>query len=267
MASAGEAARRLVRAAANSVGLEVTRRPGSRKSGSSLTRAVHGEGRLHAGTDPDIDIQYLLTDVAHPMVFDVGANIGQSITRFTGLLPGCQIHAFEPSPRTFHQLRANTKGVEQLHLVNAGVGSVRGSGVLFENEYSDMSSFLQPDDAAWGQVVQQTAVDVLTLDDYCSERAIEHIDLLKIDTQGYDFEVLKGAEGLLGAGGIRLVLMEVIFSDMYVGQPPFDEVYRYLIDHDLRLVAFYGFSLRNMRASWSDALFVRTRGDDLPDGG
>ena len=104
MSSARDVAKQVVCAAAHAFGLEVT----------SLHRF---------GMDADRDIAELLAGVVHPIVFDVGANIGQSVTRFRRLLPGCEIYSFEPAPETFRELQINTQGMPDVHIVNAGVGS------------------------------------------------------------------------------------------------------------------------------------------------
>jgi FkbM family methyltransferase len=197
-----------------------------------------------------------LQGTAAPVVFDVGANTGDSVTRFRRALSGCQIHSFEPAPGPFRELELNTRGMSDVQLINAGVGATAGTQVLMENRYSYMSSFLPPGRFAWGEIVRETPVTTTTLDDYCRARAINRIDLLKSDTQGFDFEVLKGGVELLERKRIRLVYIEVNFAEMYVGQPRFDDVYRFLVDHGFSLVAFYDFSMRGEIAGWCDALFV-----------
>jgi FkbM family methyltransferase len=245
MTRATQVAKRLVRSAAHAVGLEVSRfRPEVRQSALQ-------------------DIRELLWDISTPVVFDVGANIGQSVTLFRDLLPRSIVHSFEPGPVAFAQLEANTQGLKNLRLVNAAVGSVSGTQLLLENEYSDMSSLLPPASAAWGSIVGETQVAITTLDDYCRSFDVPRIDLLKIDTQGYELEVLRGATGLLAAGRIGLVYLEVTFVDMYEGLPPFDVLFRFLVDHQLRLVALYNYSNFSgateprFAPAWCDALFVR----------
>jgi FkbM family methyltransferase len=139
------------------------------------------------------DIGFLLHDVPRPVVFDVGANTGQSVAKFRRLLPESTIHSFEPGPRAFRELTSTSRGLRNVNLVNAAVGSAPGRLTLIENEFTDMSSFLRPSTAAWGEIVAETDVEVTTVDSYCAERGIDRIDLLKIDTQGYEFEVLRGA--------------------------------------------------------------------------
>jgi FkbM family methyltransferase len=238
--SARDSAKRLLRSATHAVGLDVTRYRPSPTGANALE-----------------DIRALLANVRSPTVFDVGANVGQSVTAFRELFPGSILHSFEPGPGAFRQLKANTRGVDNVHLVNAGVGSASGTQVLSENEHSDMSSFLRPAKAAWGSIVSETQIAVTTLDEYCGANHVNHIDLLKIDTQGYEFEVLQGATRLMAANQIRLIYMEVIFSEMYENLPSFDVMYRFLLDHNFRLVALYNFFMESNRvASWCDALFA-----------
>jgi FkbM family methyltransferase len=236
--------KRVVQKAGRTVGLDVRRyRPKA--------------GRM--GVNPFADIRKLLIDVARPVVFDVGANVGQSVDRFNELLPGCTLHAFEPSPSAFEELQANTRRIRNLTLVNAGVGAAAGTEILIENDHSDMSSFLSPGETIWGTVVRKTPIEVITLDEYCANQKLCRIDLLKIDTQGYELEVLKGAVSLMDAGAIHVIYTEITFSDLYEGLPPFDQLYRLLGDHGFRLVALYNFVVQNGVAGWCDALFTSAR--------
>jgi FkbM family methyltransferase len=229
-------AKRVVLPVAHAFGLEIT----------SLRRF---------GFDADRDLSLLLAGVVHPVVFDVGANTGQSVTRFRRVLPGSELYAFEPAPETFRELATNTRGMSDVHLVDAGMGSNSGTQVLIENDRTVLTSFLQLD-MAWGTVVRETPVRVTTLDEFCADRNIEHIDLLKTDTQGFDLEVLKGGTALLEEDRIRLIYMEVNFLGLYVGQGRFDDEYRFLVDHGFGLVGFYDFHWINKMAGWCDALFA-----------
>jgi FkbM family methyltransferase len=179
---------------------------------------THHTGRV--GVDFACDVQLLLRDVARPVVFDVGGNIGQSVIKFRGLLPGSTIHSFEPSPTVFRQLEENTNGLRRVFAVNAAVGASDGTSVLLENAESGMSSLLELGADGWGKVLRETPVDVITLDGYCAAHDIDRVALLKIDTQGADLEVLRGSEGLLADHRVRAVFIEVLFSALYEHSPP-----------------------------------------------
>ena len=200
------------------------------------------------------EIPRQLRDVERPLVLDVGANVGQSVLRYRNLLPGCEIHSFEPSPTAFQELQA-VAGPD-VRLMNVAVGSAPGSITLLENSSSYMTSVLPPGPSAWGTIVRSTDVPVITLDDYCEEQKIARVDLLKTDTQGYDLEVLRGARGIIEAGRVRLVLVELNFVEMYQEQPRFDKLLGFLLDRGFHLVWFYDMLWLGSRAGWCDALLA-----------
>src|SRR5262249_16340388 len=144
-----------------------------------------------------------------------------------------------------------------VHLNNLALGSKQGRQIFFENTERVMSSFLPLGPDGWGQVTNRREVDVSTVERYCMQHEVQFIDLLKSDTQGFDLEVLKGAQGLLNARKIRLIYLEIIFQKLYEGIPRPDEIYRFISDHGFELVSFYKFYYVNGRAGWTDALFIQ----------
>ena len=170
-----------------------------------------------------------------PMIFDVGANIGQTITDFRSFFPRSVIHSFEPSPTTFQALTRHAGGRKDVHLWNFAFGSTPGRMTLRENSFPVMS-FLQLGDHGWGQVVRETPVEIKTVDQFCREQSIEKVDILKSDTQGFDLEVLLGAEQMIRDGRIGLVYLEVIFAALYENQPSISRIYDFMLDRDFYLV-------------------------------
>jgi len=69
-------------------------------------------------------------------------------------------------------------------------------------------------------------ITLRTLDGWAASAGVERIDVMKLDVQGAELEVLRGAEGLLG--GVRLIELEVAFNPIYEGQPLFGEVDAFL---------------------------------------
>ena len=233
---------------------DVTKRL-ARKAGFEVTRVR--DARVLTGRDVGHDIKVLLQDAHHPVVLDVGANRGQSVQLFRELLPDCRIHSFEPGRAAYHELERSTDGLSDLRLNHVAVGAVSGRRRFLENIQDDMSSFLPIGKEGWGSITEEFEVSVITLDDYCSDMSVERVDVLKSDTQGYDLEVLKGAEGLFRDGRVGLVYTEVTFSRLYEDLPGFDVLYRFLADRDMRLVALYDYVMRDGVAAWCDALFAR----------
>lgn len=212
------------------------------------------------GRNPLHDAIWLLRqgqgEVTSPVIFDVGANIGQTVAAIKQELPRSTVHSFEPSPSTFRKLSVNTAQFEGVVLNNAGLGSEVGVMTLNQNSKSTMSSLLDFGPASWGARSNQFSVNIDTLDHYVEEKKIAKIDYLKIDTQGFDLEVLKGGKSLLKSGRIRLVLTEIIFSKMYIGLPKITEVFDLMASCNFSLVSFYAQYYRDNRVGWTDALFA-----------
>jgi FkbM family methyltransferase len=206
--------------------------------------------------DPWDDMTCFLKDEKIPVLFDIGANVGQTALAMRGMFPRAIIHAFEPSPSTFAKLEAAVSTDRNVVLNNCGVGAQDGTLEFTENRNSDMSSFLPLGPEGWGEVLGKIAVPVVTVDGYCGENAVSRIDVLKIDTQGFDFEVLKGADRMLSNAQIRLVFMEVTFARLYEGLPRFDAIFGFLADRAYRLVAVYEPHRHNRILSWTDAMFA-----------
>ena len=202
-------------------------------------------GGEQVGVDPFVDVRRFLRGHTHPVIFDVGAGVGQSIYRFRDEFPTSVIHSFEPSPSTYEQLTTRCGELPGVNTWNVGVGSTNTTLAFQENEHSDMSSFLSPGECSWGRIVRTTSVQVTTEDSFARDHDIDSIHVLKSDAQGFDFEVFKGASHLMEENRIALIYFEVIFSDMYKNLPSFHDVFRYLAERNFSLVAFYQSHFQN----------------------
>jgi FkbM family methyltransferase len=207
------------------------------------------------GKNPLDDIQAFPLP-RRPIVFDVGANAGQTVRAFKTALPDAQVHSFEPSPTTFATLELATRNLPDVKMWNIGLGAEVGTLSLRENSLSDMSSFLDLDTFGWGEVERTTQVPVDTIDRFAAAHSIGHIDVLKTDTQGFDLQVLRGAREMMRADRISLVLCEIIVSPMYKELPGMAETLTLLRDNGFVLVTFYEFAYQRGLASWTDGLFV-----------
>lgn len=244
--------RRPVRKILHALGVEITR---SRTWKISILRYNPNS----FGVNPFSDIKRLISESKRTIVFDVGANIGGTVEHLKDRIPQSEIHAFEPNPTTYELLIQNTNSYRDIHLNRLGVGALCETKSFLENSCSVMSSFLKPSTTCTGRIINDIPVEVVTLDHYCVEKNIPYINLLKSDTQGYDLEVLKGGEALMGSNRIQMVLIEIIFTDMYQGIPPLDEIFRFLLNRNFVLVSFYDFNYKNNVAGWCDALFINPK--------
>src|SRR5262249_27898326 len=91
----------------------------------------------------------------------------------------------------------------------------------------------------WTTASEVVAVRVDTIDHYCETHNIPRIDLLKIDAQGYDLNVLRGAEQMLRRKEIRLVTAETNVASLYHDEPSLATLLAYVDALDYRLIGFY----------------------------
>jgi FkbM family methyltransferase len=140
--------------------------------------------------DDDYQIGNFMLDRGARVVLDVGANIGMFSLAVANRFPEADIYAFEPSPEAYPRLAENVKlnGSSNVKPVNRAVYS--SSSVLgFSDSRSTTSAHITE--------TGPTLVQAVTLDDFCIERGICRVGLLKIDVEGAELEVLKGANRTL----------------------------------------------------------------------
>lgn len=199
----------------------------------------------------------------NPVCFDVGANRGQTIQLLQGCFRDPLIHAFEPSSATFAALAGQSFG-SQVQLHQLAMGEQAGVAEFRNYTQSELSSFL-PVNAnkaenifAEEQLILAESVQVNTLDHFCATQGIAQIDLLKIDTQGFELPVLRGGAELFRKQQVGAVLLELNFSALYEGQSDPLEILGFMRAHNMRLVDYYEKErARGIELSWTTALFMR----------
>lgn len=210
----------------------------------------------------------LVVPKQNPLCFDVGANKGQTIEACQNCFANPIIHAFEPSSATFAGLsKQSFKAGGAVSLHQLALGESVGTQTFHNYGTSELSSLLplnrNKSESIFADqtTVSEETVTVDTLDHFCAEHTITHIDLLKIDTQGYELPVLRGGASLFGAGRVSAVLLELNFSSLYEGQSDPLAVLAFLRDYNLRLVDFYEKErMKNRELSWTTALFMQNAG-------
>lgn len=147
------------------------------------------------------------------VVFDVGANVGLYSLLAAVMNPRVTVHAFEPTPELHATLTGNAKlnGVEGRLTANlAGIGRKNGQAFInIERGRSgdnDGMNFVTGAAGATGS----RPITLYSLDEYCAERGITRIDLMKMDVEGYEAEALLGAKQLLEKKAIRVLLLELL---------------------------------------------------------
>lgn len=146
------------------------------------------------------------------LVLDVGANTGDYALAVRSLCPRSRIISFEPQPRTFERFLKACAG-QDIELEKKALGEVAGRTVLYELEGKESSTVASLSAATlelYGRVGEGYDVEVTTLDDFCEQRGILSVRLLKIDAEGYDLFVLKGGNRLISQRKIDIIEFEII---------------------------------------------------------
>jgi len=143
-------------------------------------------------------------------VIDIGAHLG-FYTLLMSSMVGTQGHvlAFEPSPREFRHLKTHIRINERTN--------VRAENVAMADRSGRMELFVA--DVPWttgnslrpprADRVHPVTVPVVTLDEYLSEKDIQEVDLIKLDAEGAELKILRGAVGLLSRSRRPLILCEI----------------------------------------------------------
>jgi FkbM family methyltransferase len=199
---------------------------------------------------------------------DVGANEGDFIRAATRLAHPAAVIAFEPLPACKPCLATVLEKIPGAQLVEAAVGATPGEVEVNCTANTKMSSVLPPKEGietsyALGDyaVLRRLKVPVVRLDDIIAAHV--RVGLLKIDVQGYEMDVLRGASRTLRQ--TAALLIEVNYTPHYEGAVSFDQIHEFLTGSEFQL---YGISAPyggENRPLWADAMYVRTEAGKKPD--
>jgi FkbM family methyltransferase len=145
-------------------------------------------------------------------ILDVGANRGAWALEARRRCPNATIYCFEIASETRRHLRANVAGVEGINVLDFGLADRAGwERVKYYPERDARTSiydYPHPERFVWNEERVQTG------DAFVQDRGLTHIDLLKIDTEGADFRVLRGFEAALSRGAISVVQFEYGYASI-----------------------------------------------------
>lgn len=196
------------------------------------------------------------------LVVDVGTNTGQWISALMTFVEVDRVEAFEPNPEAFEILSARFGDRPNFHLHQLALGEGSDKLILNVTRASDLASILVPGvilretySPGKADVIQRVPVTVASLDSMIA--ADVTVDLLKIDVQGFEGPVLRGAKKTFRR--TRVLLIETNFVSHYDGDDNFASLYAYICGE-------LGFEFWDMappyrtgpdrRSLWTDAIFV-----------
>ena len=195
--------------------------------------------KLPLGIDPILDIQYNVSKIEINTISDVGSNIGQSENYYFKMLPKSTIYCFEPVYETFNELKKNIKSPKTKSF-NFALGEEKEMlkmRISKQHKYSDSNSLNCLETTDENYDLQEVKIE--TLSSFCTKNEIERINLLKIDTEGYDLKVLRGGENLLSNHKIDFIQVEVSMNPFNTFHVSFDEIKKYLESFNYYIFSIY----------------------------
>jgi len=223
----------------------------------------------------------LLVDSNLPTILDVGANNGSSLVEFKKWWPNSKVHCFEPQSECWDELddlsneftnvrinkfalgNKNDESKEfYSHDLNTGISgfnkiNIESKDSIDLSKLSNDSSGLENHKKT---INHKRNVQVKRLDEYIkNDKNLNQIDLLKIDTQGFELEILEGLGTELNK--VKILITELMFYDYYEKSLSF-----YELESILRPFKFSLYDINhvaknpmNGRTDWIDVIYVQNR--------
>jgi len=176
--------------------------------------------------------------------FDVGACVGETISKFDGF---DKIYAFEPAPHVFNILVENHKNDPRIEFYEMAISDEDGVKSLKYHDNYGYSSFLEIDkegefakkcqefDPGFDNIVSIIDVQTKRIDTFMQENCIEHIDFLKIDTQGNDLNVIKSLGKMIDK--VDTIELEVQIKPLYKNSSSKEEIVDFMQKNNFNLIS------------------------------
>jgi FkbM family methyltransferase len=151
-------------------------------------------------------------------MFDVGANIGEYSMKLRDAFPQAIIYAFEPNPNSF-ELMNNNLDVLDINCYQLGLSSNNSNQKIYtyaaniSSEHASIYKDVLLDLHKANEIIEIEFTNI-KLDDFCEDKQIGSIDFLKIDTEGHELEVLRGALKNIYENNISIIQFE--FNEMNI---------------------------------------------------
>ena len=216
-----------------------------------------------------------------PTIIDIGANVGNTVDEFKKWWPESIIHCFEPQQECWTELemRATNHPNGKVFINKCAVGNINKNETFFSHQInSGISGFnkinINSNDSVYlNKIKEESAeelnaykeilnhervVEVQRIDNYINstEKFPNIIDLVKIDTQGFEPEVLDGFGSKLNS--VKVIITELMFYDYYDRSLSFSDIEKYLLPYGFRLydISHIAKNPMNGRTDWVDVIYV-----------
>ena len=194
--------------------------------------------------------------------FDIGAHEGESIILFSKNFNIKRIFSFEPSPVNFKKLSQNKRFIQnkfqdlEINLENYALGSEKRKLLMKQlsetssstiNNIDQNSKYFKKKNTFLNlkkneNLIEEVEINQITLSDYLEQKKILKIDFLKIDTEGYEFNVLVGMGKYLQ--NVNLIMFEHHYHDMLIKDYSFSDIHDLLKKNNFNQIYKYKMPFR-----------------------
>ena len=174
-------------------------------------------------------------------LFDVGAHHGETVNLFNKNFKINKIFCFEVSLINYENLKKNLEKNNNVSIFNYGLGNKEGENTFSQLEESSSSTLVEINKNSKYFIskkkilnffirkdleILSSVVKIRQLKNFMRENSVNSIDILKIDTEGYEFNVIKGAEEKIK--NIKYIYFEHHFDDMLKKKYTLTKIHNYL---------------------------------------
>ena len=175
------------------------------------------------------------------VIFDAGANIGSMAFRFAEQAPRGHVYAFEPTDFAYGKLLNNLALNPHLAKRITPVQLFLSDRTKSDHEIQAYASWkvdgsaLNTHPLHGGAIKSAPSVPAVTLDDYCLTNRIQRVDLIKIDTDGHEFNILRGARRIVEKHR-PYIIFEIGLYELKEHDIEFEQIYKYFTGYDYDLL-------------------------------
>ena len=181
---------------------------------------------------------------------DVGAHKGEFLSYILSLNYK-KIYCFEPQKKVFKVLYKNFKNIKNIQLFNLGLAHKNSKIIFYENKLTSTSTFSRSKNTPFSKIknlilnsknsyIDKYPINVRTLDEIFINKKIFNV-FLKIDVEGFELNVLKGAKKTL-LKKVKFILIERHFFQLYKGNST-EKVHLFLKKNNFKLIKRFTFPL------------------------
>ena len=187
-------------------------------------------------------------------IVDVGAYKGLWTSRYLKKYPNIIAYSIEPHQESFLNLQNKFRALSNVKLFKVGISNINGIKDVNVNSKAYTNSLLELDPEApksWRknkfEHLYREKVETITLQEFVKKNKIKRINILKLDVQGYESRVLKGAEMLLKESLIDILVLEVIVAPTYKDQSKVNEIFEIFENNNYKLYGIYDIEKNSKR--------------------